>query len=277
VPIRLLPEGELSAEDCYVPAGWAILGGVSPVPRRRVWVPGFVMRRTPVTNAQYLVFLDDLVARGREEEALRRVPRERSGTEQGQPIYGRDADGRFVLVPDEDGDCWEADWPVILVDWHDAAAFAAWEAERTGQAWRLASEWEREKAARGVDGRDYPWGDHADPSWSCNRYAHAGRPLPGSVEAFPEDVSPYGVRGLAGNVMDWCLDDHGAPFPEDGGRLVVPVLSSDATVRSLRGGAWTQPLRLAKAAQRQGAEPHSRFSHMGFRLARSVADPPARP
>ncbi|MCP5024823.1 MAG: formylglycine-generating enzyme family protein, partial [Actinomycetia bacterium] len=142
------------------------------------------------------------------EDALRWAPREAAGQQgkQGALIYGRDEHGHFRLVPDADGDLWELDWPVLNVDWYCATAYAAWHAARTGQPWRLPWDFEWEKAARGVDGRIFPWGDGIDPTYACFRDSHPGRPLPQLVDSFPLDVSPCGVRGLGGNVRDWCVD-----------------------------------------------------------------------
>src|SRR5690606_9188188 len=151
---RLPREGELGADDVYVPAGWFESGGdiEGALPRRRLWCDAAVLRRFPVTNRSYLAFLDDLLARGDEAAALRHVPRERAATEDavGPMLYGREGD-RFVLRPDADGDVWLPDYPVLWIDWHSAAAYAAWEAERAGLPWRLPAELEWEKAARGVD------------------------------------------------------------------------------------------------------------------------------
>jgi hypothetical protein len=108
-----LPE-ELGPEDCYVAAGWFLSGGdpeaAFDLPSRHLWVPSLVFRRFPVTNREYIAFLNDLVATGREKEALRQAPRERAGQsgEQGAMIYGRGRDGTFKLVVDADGDAWMA-------------------------------------------------------------------------------------------------------------------------------------------------------------------------
>ncbi len=268
-PVRLVPSSELGPDDCYVPAGWCTVGGVGEVSERALWVPGFAMRRHPVTNAQYIHYLDDLVRCGRAIEAASRVPRQRTGTSTGRAIYRQQADGTYALLPDEDGDTWGPHWPVICVDWSDAVAYAAWEAERTGHSWRLPSEWEREKAMRGADGRPFPWGTFADPSWARTRYAHSGRPLQGSVHDFPDDESPFGVRGLAGNVLDWCLEDFAQAIPSHRTRLVVHRARS-AEQRSVRGGCWSNPIRLSHGGQRQALEPHARDARVGFRLARSV-------
>ena len=234
------------------------------------------MRRFPVTNRAYLGFLDALVLAGREEEALRFVPRERVGHagQQGAMIYGRRRDGSFELVPDAEGDVWELDWPVMFVDWHSAMAFAAWEQSRTGQGWRLPCELEWSKSARGVDGRFFPWGDGFDPSWCCIRHSHSGPALPSVVESYPIDESVYGVRGMAGNFQDWCRDVYAKDgSPVIGERLLQPSESNNELAavgpdRVRRGGSWYSAERYVRAASRFGFTPVSRIGSLGFRLAR---------
>ena len=210
-PIVLPRSDELGPDDCYVPPGWFACGGdphqQRSLPARRIWVDGEVFRRFPVTNTEYMAFLEALVAEGRTEEALRLAPRERAGTNEqdGALIHGFDGTS-FSLRPDAEGDVWKPDWPVFMVTWYGAQAYAAWEAGRTGQSWRLPGELAREKAARGVDGRYFPWGDGFDPSWACMERSHPGAQLPAPVGAFPIDESVYGIRGLAGNVCEWSRD-----------------------------------------------------------------------
>jgi len=274
-PIQLPPP--LPPAECYVPAGWTWVGGdpaaLGSVPRTRVWVDGFVIRRHPVTNGEWIEFLDALVAEGRDEEALRHVPREKGGAlgELGAPIYGRDPDGRFFLRADADGDLWLPDWPVINVDWHGAMAFAAWEAARTGLPWRLLAEFEREKAGRGVDSRFYPWGNTFDPSWACVRDSVAGRPQPPRVGAYPMDESVYGVQGLAGGARDWCLDGFVGSTPTPPNRVVIPRPDPVApAVRIDRGGFWLGNARDARLADRHHHESTHRSAEVTLRLARSV-------
>jgi formylglycine-generating enzyme required for sulfatase activity len=245
--------------------------------RRRVWVDGFSLSRVHVTNRDYLGFLDDLVAQGREADALRHAPRERGGTvgEQGSLIYGYEG-GRFSLRPDADGDVWLPDCPVTMVDWLGAAAFAAWQAARTGQAWRLPHELEWEKGARGVDGRFFPWGDGFDPSWCCIRASHQGRRLPAEVGRYPVDESVYGARDLAGNMRDCTAHraPHGLPVVTGTSRMTVAAASAfvfrgrslepGAAVRhskampvSARLGALSQPYQDSKIANRAINQPRS--------------------
>ena len=278
-PIALPPAGALGQDDVYVPAGW-FLSGADPaagasLPRRWLWCAGFVMKRFPVTNAEYIAFLNDLVAWGKEAEALRWAPRERSGASGGPGalIYGRDAAGRFILVPDTDGDQWEADWPVLKVGWDGAGAYARWRSIKTGESWRLPGEFEWEKAARGVDGRFYPWGDFLDPTFCCMQDSHPPqRRLPSAVSGFPLDVSPYGVRGMGGNARDWCLDPwrpEGARV-SDGSLAPPPISAGQIERRVCRGGAWWQRAEHARIAARVGVRASLRDVGISFRLVRSM-------
>ncbi len=260
----------LGADEVYVPGGPFWSGGDDEVPcleRRRLWVDSFVVRKHPVTNAEFIAFLDALP----HEEALQHVPRERGGTkgEAGPMIFGHDGVG-FHLRADAEGDVWQPDAPVVMIDWHAARAFAAWTSEVTGLPWRLGAEFEWEKAARGVDGRAYPWGDHPDATWMCVRSSHAGAPRPHAIGDFPGDVSPYGVRGMAGNVRDWCLDagaEKGAPVDENG-RIHIGVPEED--LRNYRGGDWYGLANHARLAYRAWNRPVMRNYSTGFRLFRSA-------
>jgi formylglycine-generating enzyme required for sulfatase activity len=274
-PVPLPRPEALGPEDRYVPAGWFWSGGgpsaTNTLPRRRLWVDGQVFRRFPVTNREYLAFLDALVAAGREEEALRHAPRERAGTtgELGALIYGYEG-GRFSLRPDADGDGWDPEYPVLMVDWHGASAYAAWAAARDGLPWELPGELVWEKAARGVDGRVYPWGDRFDPSWACTGLSHRGRAVPAVVDSYPIDESPYGVRGLAGNVRDWCADAHAPDGPPVvGGRVVPPAGERSAgALRVNRGGGWSYGSAYTRVTIRDWHAPTIRYYVLGFRLAR---------
>ena len=293
MPLYLPRKGQVTDSECYVPAGWTWLGGDigagDSLAGQRVWVDGFVIQKHPITNKQYIDFLVDLVDQGREDEALRYAPRERTGTlyKQSSIIYGRDGEGHFILRLDADGDVWAPDWPVIMVDWECAVAFAEWHARRCGVPWRLPCELEWEKAARGVDGRFYPWGDWFDPSFACLRASHRGKPSPAGVNDFAADESPYGVMGMAGNVREWCLDRDPQTGPEvENRRAVVPdtrsnpnFVSIDAewssmtkeTLRVVRGGMWMGSAALARAAHRTLVAPSESNASIGFRLVRSFS------
>ncbi|MCA9567733.1 MAG: SUMF1/EgtB/PvdO family nonheme iron enzyme [Myxococcales bacterium] len=270
VPIVLPPAVDVTEADCVVPAGWFIAGGdpaaTGSLPRKRLWLDGFVIRRQPVRFDELLVFLHDLVAQGREAEALALMPRRRGSAEvPGEPLLGY-ADGRFTLP-----EVWSMDLPALMVPWRTAVAYAGWESARTGQTWRLPAELEWEKAARGVDGRLFPWGDHFDASWACLEDSHQGRACVQPVQSFPGDESPYGVRGLAGNVRDWCLDawiPDGPPTP--GCRVPDPDPVGPDAWRVRRGGSWGDMPGRARLADRDWYDSDYRYDYLGFRLLRRL-------
>lgn len=261
-PIALPATGELGDDDVYVPAGWARLGGdpLAPDagPGTDVWVDGFVIRRHPVTHAEYVAFLDALHAAGRGALAAACVPR-LPASEGSAPVYVRAASGRWALDPARTPRPWSPRTPVVLIDWHAARAYAAWLAERTGLPWRLPTEREREKAARGADGRAWPWGDHFEPTWARCAATPGDAPYLGPVDEPVADESPYGMRGAAGNVRDWCADRWDDAAPDD----------DRAAWRVVRGGAWNSVPAWCRAAARFADPADRRFLTIGFRVARS--------
>jgi serine/threonine-protein kinase len=274
--VRLPRIGEIGPGDVYLPPGPCWIGGDpeanNSLPRRRLWFDAMIVRRFPVTNREYLAFLDDLAASGREEEALRHVPRERAARleDPGPALYARREDGTFFLQADADGDVWDPDWPVMHVDWFGARAYARWRAERTGLAWRLPGDLESERIARGVDGRIFPWGNAFDPTWCHVLDSHPARPLLAVVDSCPVDESPWGVRGVGGNVRQWCLDAFRADGPAvTDGRAPAPVdPGEDLAVRVTRCGDWFGQARLARVCTRSRDLPQVRASILGFRVVR---------
>ena len=275
-PIWLPPEGALGPEEVYVPAGWFQAGGDrlsnTSLPAMRLWVDAFVMRRFELRNDEYMAFLDELVDQGREAEALRYAPRERAVKqgEEGSLLYGRDEAGHFTQVIDDTGEIWTGDMPLLLVDVLSAGAYARWLGARDGKPWRVMGEFEYEKAARGVDGRALPWGDHMDATWA-NMMDSKLNPQPSPVQDFPGDTSPYGVMGLAGNVMEWCADPWSDDPIRDGQRAPAPHPPQDPAefVVARGGGYYAWPMS-CRAAQRYRTNAGSRSQALGVRLVWSA-------
>ena len=277
-PVPLPLASELDEDEIYVPPGWTWTGGdpeaPDGLPRRLVWIDGFIMGRFPVTNEQYLAFLDDLVAAGREDEALAACPRAQSGMVSDASdtmAYLRDARGAFSLAMHPSAEPWRPRTPAVQMSWHGAMAYARWRAARTGRAYRLPNELEREKAVRGADGRLFPWGNHFDPTWACALSSHAGTPVPAGVDSYPIDESPYGLRGGGGNSRDWCINrwTHEGPAIRADRLCIEPAPPDDQDFRSIRGGAWSSVENHCHAAARFANRPDQRRHNTGLRLARS--------
>lgn len=211
--------------------------GVDELPQHDVTLPAFWIDRTEVTAKAYKVFLD---ATGRKPPGDPRFPE----------IYPWAAEGG---VPKE-----FENHPVIYVTWHDAAAYCKWAGKR------LPTEAEWEKAARGTDGRIWPWGNMFDRNKANIREFEAAGTLP--VGSFPAGASPYGVQDMAGNVAEWTADWYEA-YP--GSTLKRKAFGINKVVR---GGAWTlfaEPY--SRAAHRSIAQdPDKQHRSVGFRCAKDA-------
>ena len=288
-PITLLEPGSLGPLDRYVPAGWMVAGGDGDarggLGRQRLWVPGFVIQDRPITHAEYLTFLNDLVERGHASAAAQYVPRFRRG-EQEERLYAWDtvggdpSVGRWAIRQRGSADVViSPDAPVVYVSWFDAMAFCRWYGMKSKLPWRLPGELEREKAARGADARRFPWGDWADPAFHCMQHSPLEHPGAPPTDDFKVDESPYFVHGMAGGVQEWCADPFQPYGPDRKGSLATPPQPPDSDDirrpahpprRAVRGGGWNLDARACRAASRLGFAPDRRSNNLGFRLARSV-------
>jgi formylglycine-generating enzyme required for sulfatase activity len=230
------PEGATEGM-VYVPAGPFLMGAdpsegrlgvdvaVDATPRYEVTLKGFWIDRTEVTVADYRAFMAATGHRGFPEWTY----------ETGPP---------------------QPEQPVIGVNYADATAFCAWKGKR------LPTEAEWEKAARGTDGRIFPWGNAWDPDRVT--YRRPGTKGPAPVGAHPDNASPYGAVDMAGNVMEWT-DSWYAPHP--GNDLKRRAFGH--THRVLKGGSWeTAPYHL-RAASRFPVVPEIGQPSFGIRCVAS--------
>ena len=219
----------------YVPPGTFPMGsdegGRDEQPIHKVWLSGFYIDKYEVSWRQWK--LSGLPV-GNSPASRRNQPR--------PPDWG--------IIDDQ---------PALNVSWNDAKAWAAWAGKR------LPTEAEWEKAARGTDGRRYPWGNEAPnfdrAVWRENPVA-AESTAP--VECCAEGASPYGAHNLAGNVYEWCEDTYDADFysksPEKD-----PVNREEGVYRVLRGGAFVLESEDLRSAYRYRLRPEDRTPYIGFR------------
>ncbi|MDP2317169.1 MAG: SUMF1/EgtB/PvdO family nonheme iron enzyme [Pseudomonadota bacterium] len=270
-PIRLLPPDALGPDDCYVPAGWFWSGSrtasVLPLPPRRLWCDAFVIRRFPVTADALTRWLDALLDAGAEERALELAPRLNWYANEARLHYPRGEGGRFrpALPPARE------DWPALYVPFPTAVAYANALRAEDGRPWRLPMELEWEKAARGVDGRPAPWGRRTQGRWG-NRGGPDGPGTPVSVHTFPLDESPYGVRGVAANSLDWCADPFaplGPELPDARVAVLDPTPDRGGVLFGVaRGGSFNS--QTPHLANRETPFAQEALPSLGFRLARSL-------
>ena len=272
-PLPLPAPEDLGAQDRYVPESWFYAGGDPDAPngleQARVWLDGFIIRETPVTHSQYLEFINSVTDEHGLDEASLWLPREQSTSESelGKAIYVQQGN-RFVHALGEGMNR----HPVVHITWYQALFFTRWLAQKTDQPWRLPSELEWEKSARGVDRRCFPWGDQFDPMFCIMMDSHVGKPEIRSVDHNPLDCSLYGVRSLAGNTREWCLDRFQAEsYPVNNRRLVFPSFEDliSEEFRSCRGGSYGNAAQRTRSGDRDWWFPKLSYVGRGFRIART--------
>ncbi len=222
------------AEMVYIPAGEFIMGSGDDdptaeddeKPQHTVYLDAFWIYKTEVTNAQYRKCVD----------AGKCTP----------PHYTRYYDDPAF-----------ADHPVLNVDWYQARAYCQW------AGGRLPTEAQWEKAARGTDGRIYPWGNEWDENKANTEEAGPGHTTP--VDSYADGASFYGALGMAGNVIEWVADwydeDYYSRSPS-----TSPQGPDSGDAKVLRGGSWYGNRGFARCASRHDNEPDVFHYDGGFRV-----------
>ena len=229
-------------EFVFVPKGKFAMGSKDDTqlaaddekPQHTVEIPyGYWIDRFPVTNEQFAAFV---------------------GTAKYK--YKMSSDWKY-----------STNHPVVNVSWYDAMEYCKWlneklQGEIGALAIRLPTEAEWEKAARGEQGYEWPWGNEFDAA-KCNS-SEGGKGTTTPVGAYsPQGDSPYGAADMAGNVWEWCRSLYKPyPYKADDGR--EKELGSE--LRVLRGGAWNFNQRYARAAYRDHYRPVNRSDLIGFRV-----------
>lgn len=246
---RLAAQSNTFTKMVDIPAGPFVMGSDDGPnderPAHQVTLRAFAIDRTPVTNAQFADFLNALGATNARDEKF---------------FDADDSDARIRRK----GDKWIADagfenHPIVEVSWFGARDYCIWVGKR------LPTEAEWEKAARGTDGRKYPWGN--DPPDKTKARFNSGWNQTVAVDTFPKGASPYGVLDLSGNAWEWVSSAY-LPYPynpADGREDLKP-----GPVRGTRGGGHDSPLQELTATQRgRNLSRNFRSGHhnIGFRCA----------
>jgi iron(II)-dependent oxidoreductase len=218
----------------YIPPGDFIMGNnrgnADEKPEHRVYLKGYFIDTTEVTNSEYRKFL--------------------KATDHYPP--------NFLSDPDLNG----PDQPVVGVSWEDANAYANWVGKR------LPTEAEWEKAARGTKKWEYPFGHHADDN-QVNKFGKSdGYPYTAPVDKFPEGKSPYGLYQMAGNVQEWCADWYQANLYTIMA-VRNPQGPNSGKYKIIRGGSWGDEVENLTTTKRWYKSYTSSDYKTGFRCAKS--------
>jgi formylglycine-generating enzyme required for sulfatase activity len=214
-------------------------GMVYEQPQHRVYVSEFYIGKYPITNEQYAAFVQATSYEPPEHWSEGKMP---SGKE---------------------------DHPVIEVSWEDAVKFCQWLEQETGKPYRLPTEAEWEKAARGTDSRIYPWDDDIWDETKCNTSENGVRVMTPVGQFSPQGDSPYGVSDMAGNVWEWCADWYDAEeYKSRAGKLVKDPQGPESGPhhRVVRGGSFFSNPMSARCAFRRWHYPFIPLRYLGFRV-----------
>jgi serine/threonine protein kinase/formylglycine-generating enzyme required for sulfatase activity len=191
----------------YIPAGFFRYGSIECIPNEvapsLIYLDHYWISTNCVGFSEYLCFLNDLLKKEDFETVDVHNPKMRTTEHLGLTAYVYQKEENHYVMNEDYlrlmRDQHHLDMDVLklnFISWFDANRYACWLTEKTGRRWRLPTEWEWEKSARGVDGRNYPWGDDSR-----------------DIKAEHLKSSPYGVLGCSGLLGNWCLNDRNKAYP----------------------------------------------------------------
>jgi formylglycine-generating enzyme len=221
-----------------IPEGWFLMGSDSgrddEQPAHRVWVDGFGLAAYQVRNCVYAEFLRAT------QHAL-------------PPLWNEPG----FSDPEQ---------PVVSVSWFDAVAYCEWLTRETGRKYRLPSEAEWERAARGtIEGTAFPWGDEPPDT----RPDYASRWKTGPEPVGRHEPNSFGLYDICENVHEWCSDRYAADYYRNSPDC-NPHGPSQGTRRSSRGGSWRHHIKIARCSARSSIPPEFKYADYGFRVACSL-------
>jgi iron(II)-dependent oxidoreductase len=226
-----------------IPEGYFLMGSddgeETEKPQRRVWLDAYYIGKYEITNAEYAEFLER--------------------TNYHPPEFWFEY--KFNKPKQ----------PIVGLNWKDAMEYCRWLSQMTGEDFRLPTEAEWEKAARGIDGRSYPWGEGIEPA-KANYGRLIGEPTP--VGRYPQGVSPYGCFDMSGNVWEWCWDWYDENYYKNAADK-NPEGPEYGDWKVLRGGSWDSRPENLRCFCRNLIEPITIDAYMGayvgFRVAKTMS------
>ena len=229
--------GIIEPEMVRIPEGWFRMGcddgRDDEKPAHRVWVDAFELAVYQVTNEEYACLL--------------------ATTDAAVPHCWKDANFNLPRMP------------VVAVSWYEAAAYCEWLSKATGKNYRLPTEAEWERAARGgAEGLGFPWGDA--PPETIPDYAKRWKNGPEPVGLY--EANAYGLYNLGDNVHEWCADWYEADYYQHSPER-NPRGPADGSRRASRGGSWRHHIKVTRTAARSSIPPEFNYADYGFRVALS--------
>jgi formylglycine-generating enzyme required for sulfatase activity len=262
---------DLLPEMVLIPAGEFLMGSdeaeVDERPVHAVELGGFQMGVQPVTNAEYARFVRDT---GHRAPAIYELPLvvTAGGVDREKAFR---AAGQAYVWPESEPNADRLDHPVTLVRWEDAVTYCAWLNAVTGKGFRLPTEAEWERAARGgQQGRRYPWGDRLDRNMANFLTDPTMKPARGTTRCRSYPPNAYGLFDMTGNVWEWVQDWYDPSYYSVSPNR-NPQGPRSGSMRVVRGGSWlVADVRMLSCSHRHRVPPDTYSYGIGFRIACSL-------